>query len=188
MTSLFVETFYRYGDEDGDEAENLIWKTLAFDPAALSSDVLTQSFSYLFPKEDRDRPPIYVSTFLIDDPGVQLLNQQYRGQDKPTNVLSFGYFSTPLTPSGLASMNPVVPLLLGDLVFSYSRIHTQALEQQKIFKNHFTHLLVHGLLHLLGYNHISEDEALVMEGLERDILTQFGVKDPYSAEGEAFKP
>lgn len=106
-----------------------------------------------------------VSVVLGDDAFVQGLNKQYRGKDKPTNVLSF--------PQELP--------MLGDIVLAHETIMRDAKEQDKSFKDHLTHLLVHGLLHLLGHDHEEDDEAEIMESLEIEILSLMGVKNPYES-------
>jgi probable rRNA maturation factor len=104
-----------------------------------------------------------VSVVLADDDFVQNLNREYRGQDKPTNVLSF----------------PQDPPMLGDIVLAYETVAREAAEQDKSFDQHLTHLLVHGLLHLLGFDHEVDDEAEEMEALEVQILKDMGIKNPY---------
>ncbi|HDG9767435.1 rRNA maturation RNase YbeY [Acinetobacter nosocomialis] len=102
------------------------------------------------------------------------LNLQYREKDKPTNVLSF--------PSDIPE--EVLPMLdalpLGDLVICIPVVLQEALEQKKTAQNHFAHLLVHGVLHLLGYDHeISDEDAEEMEGLEIEILAKLNIANPY---------
>ncbi|AZB90048.1 rRNA maturation RNase YbeY [Acinetobacter pittii] len=104
----------------------------------------------------------------------QQLNLQYREKDKPTNVLSF--------PSDIPE--EVLPMLdalpLGDLVICIPVVLQEALEQKKTAQNHFAHLLVHGVLHLLGYDHETSDEdAEEMEGLEIEILAKLNISNPY---------
>ncbi|TPV60639.1 rRNA maturation RNase YbeY [Aestuariibacter sp. GS-14] len=99
----------------------------------------------------------------------QQLNNDYRGKDKPTNVLSFP-FECP----------PEVPLdLLGDLVICVPVIAQEAKEQHKPIAHHYAHMIVHGTLHLLGYDHIEDDEAEEMEALEILILAKLSIDDPY---------
>ncbi|GHC31596.1 endoribonuclease YbeY [Kushneria pakistanensis] len=98
------------------------------------------------------------------------LNHDYRGRDKSTNVLSFPFEA----PPGVA-----LPLL-GDLVISPHVVEREALEQHKRLEDHFVHMIVHGTLHLLGLDHIDDDEAEAMEQLERDILSTLGISDPYA--------
>lgn len=97
------------------------------------------------------------------------LNRDYRGKDKPTNVLSFPFE----TPPGIE-----LPLL-GDLVICHDIVVREAQEQYKSIQAHYAHLVIHGCLHLLGHDHIDDQEAEQMEALERTLLTQFGITDPY---------
>lgn len=113
-----------------------------------------------------------VTLLLTDDAAVRELNARFRDKDSPTNVLSF-----PAPP------NPEKHL--GDVALAFGVCAREAGEQGKPLGHHLQHLVVHGVLHLLGYDHMSEDEAEAMEGLERVILAGLGVPDPYAAsEGE----
>jgi probable rRNA maturation factor len=122
-----------------------------------------------------DRPPerLEISLLLTDDAQVRQLNRDYRHKDKPTNVLSFPALDddTPIPPEG--------PVLLGDVIIARETTEREAYEESKSLKNHLSHLVVHGVLHLLGYDHIEDDEAEEMESLERSILGALGVPDPY---------
>lgn len=111
-----------------------------------------------------------VSIVLTDDAEQRELNRQWRGIDKSTNVLSFPQ---------IAPFGPVSGLV-GDIILARETLEREAAEMGVSFDDHFTHLLVHGFLHLLGYDHIQDDEALVMEGLETKILATLGVADPYA--------
>lgn len=96
----------------------------------------------------------------------QSLNNDYRGKDYATNVLSFPY--------------EVEPVVAGDLVICATVVEREAAEQEKTLEAHYAHLIVHGILHLQGYDHeIGENEALLMENKERTILAQLGFSDPY---------
>lgn len=111
-----------------------------------------------------------ISIVLTGDAEQRQLNRQYRGMDKPTNVLSFPQ---------IAPFGPVAGLL-GDIILARETVEREAAEMGISFLDHFTHLVVHGFLHILGYDHIKDDEALVMEGLEIRILAALGVADPYN--------
>lgn len=112
-----------------------------------------------------------LSVVLTDDAHIRRLNGDWRAKDKPTNVLSFPAF--PAYGTG------ALPPLLGDIVLAYETIRDEAVEQAKSFEHHLTHLVVHGLLHLLGHDHLTDDEAEVMEGMERRILDDLAIPDPY---------
>ncbi|QDJ12527.1 rRNA maturation RNase YbeY [Mergibacter septicus] len=111
---------------------------------------------------------------IVDEAESQMLNHTYRGKDYPTNVLSFPFES----PSEVA-----LPLL-GDLVICRQVVEREALEQNKPILAHWAHMVVHGSLHLLGYDHIDDAEAEEMESLEQDIMQQLGFADPYASEKE----
>lgn len=116
---------------------------------------------------------IEAAIVLANDDLIQVLNREYREKDKPTNVLSF---------AGLDSDMPVPedgPYPLGDIILSYQTIAREAKEQDKFFKDHFLHMIVHGTLHLLGYDHEDEDEATIMESMEIRILEKMNIQNPY---------
>lgn len=119
-----------------------------------------------------------VSLLLTDDREIRSLNKTYRARDQATNVLSFpgqdlieGKANAPRAPG---------PVLLGDIAISFERLQAEASEQEKELVDHFAHLLVHGTLHLLGYDHGHDTEASVMEGLEASILKTLGFAAPYA--------
>ncbi len=114
-----------------------------------------------------------LSIRLVDLDESQALNFQYRGKDKPTNVLSFPFEMPPGIPEGELSH------LLGDLVICVPVVEQEAIEQNKSVLHHWAHLTIHGTLHLLGYDHIVESEAEIMEQLERDLLANLAIPDPY---------
>jgi probable rRNA maturation factor len=116
-----------------------------------------------------------LAVMLTDDAGIRTLNSNWRGIDKPTNVLSF----PALPPSG-ASGPDDAPRMLGDIAIAYQTTRQEADEEQKPFDHHLSHLAVHGFLHLIGYDHEQDDDAEDMETLERGILAQLGIPDPYS--------
>jgi len=119
----------------------------------------------------RARVELYV--VLTDDTEQQRLNSLFRGQDTPTNVLAF-----PAWEPGTRSP-PGAPLLLGDIVLAFETVVREAAEQAKPFADHLRHLIVHGVLHLLGHDHQTADAASMMESLETVILARLGVSDPY---------
>ena len=109
---------------------------------------------------------------IVDEPESHELNLNYRGKDRPTNVLSFP-FECP---------DEVELPLLGDLVICRQVVEREAQEQEKPLMAHWAHMVVHGSLHLLGYDHIEDDEAEEMESLETQIMTGLGFADPYLSE------
>ncbi|WP_439813670.1 rRNA maturation RNase YbeY [Zavarzinia sp. CC-PAN008] len=121
-----------------------------------------------------------LSLILTDDAEVAGLNQTWRDKAGPTNVLSF----PGLEPDEIADAEPGRPLLLGDVVVAFETTAREAVEQGKPLADHLRHLVVHGVLHLFGYDHLTEDEAGIMEPLETAVLSSLGVPDPY-AEGDA---
>ncbi len=106
---------------------------------------------------------------IVDRAESQSLNRDYRGKDKPTNVLSFPFEA----PEGIEID------LLGDLVICAPVVCAEAAEQKKSLHDHWAHMVIHGMLHLLGYDHISDDEAEQMESLETRLLAGLGIADPY---------
>src|SRR5262249_45711470 len=116
-----------------------------------------------------------LAILLTDDAGIRTLNNNWRGIDKPTNVLSF----PALQPS--ARRGPAdPPRMLGDIAIAYQTTRKQADEEQKPFDHHLSHLAIHGFLHLIGYDHEKDEQAETMEELEREILSQLGIPDPYA--------
>ena len=116
-----------------------------------------------------------LAIMLTDDAGIRTLNSNWRGIDKPTNVLSF----PALQPSGGAGPEDA-PRMLGDIAIAYETTRREADDEQRPFDHHLSHLAVHGFLHLIGYDHEKDDEAEVMEALETEILAQLGIPDPYA--------
>lgn len=112
-----------------------------------------------------------VSLLLCDDATIQQLNRDWRGLDRPTNVLSF-----PAPKGGPAHG----PRLLGDIAVAFETTRREAEAEGKPVADHLTHLVVHGYLHLIGYDHEVETEALQMEALETSILADLGIADPYA--------
>ena len=107
---------------------------------------------------------------IVDETESSKLNQQYRQKSGPTNVLSFPMDSPP----------EIKPRLLGDLVICAPVVAKEAKEQHKTLEAHYAHLTIHGMLHLLGYNHIEDDQAQIMEATEIGILHRLGYQNPYA--------
>ncbi|WP_417501637.1 rRNA maturation RNase YbeY [Marinobacter sp.] len=116
--------------------------------------------------------PSEVTIRIVDIEESQSLNHQYRGKDKPTNVLSFPFEA----PAGIT-----VPLA-GDLVICAPVVENEAKVQHKEPSAHWAHMVIHGMLHLQGYDHINDEDAEAMEALEIQLLAKFGFSNPYEAE------
>ncbi|BCE01918.1 rRNA maturation RNase YbeY [Marinicellulosiphila megalodicopiae] len=120
--------------------------------------------------------PVTVNIRIVDEHESQAVNFEYREKNKPTNILSFE-FDCPefIDPKE-------TDYLLGDLLICASIVNQEANEQNKPLNDHWAHIFIHGLLHLQGHDHIDEDEAIIMENLERQILAKFSIPDPYRQE------
>nr|WP_272210550.1 rRNA maturation RNase YbeY [Marinicella sp. W31]MDC2876444.1 rRNA maturation RNase YbeY [Marinicella sp. W31] len=128
---------------------------------------------YLTEQEGQPFPenPPELSLVFSDDAAIRDINAEWRDKDSATNVLSFPAF--PVFPGDMPGP------MLGDIVIAFETVAREAEVLEKSFDDHLTHLLVHGFLHLLGYDHIENDEAEVMEGLETRILATLDLSDPY---------
>ena len=124
---------------------------------------------------DADVGNAELAVMLTDDAGIRTLNRNWRGIDKPTNVLSF----PALAPSGRRGTDDA-PRMLGDIAIAYETTRKEADDEQKPFDHHLSHLAVHGFLHLIGYDHENDYDAEKMESLEQEILAQLGIPDPYA--------
>ena len=147
----------------------------AWRPAGVTDAMLKRSARAAFAAA----PPAPYGTYavtivLTDDEEMQELNRTWRGKDAPTNVLSF-------------PLNDEVsePGLLGDVVLAYETTLKEARDGNLALRDHVTHLVVHGLLHLLGFDHTEDEEAERMEDVERTALASLGIADPYAEAGEA---
>lgn len=112
-----------------------------------------------------------LSLLFTDDAHVRALNRDWRDKDRPTNVLSFPAFA-------VAPGDPLPPML-GDVVLAFETVRVEAELDGKPFDHHLSHLIVHGVLHLLGHDHEEDGEAEAMEALERAILARLAIPDPY---------
>ncbi|PHS29860.1 MAG: rRNA maturation RNase YbeY [Methylophaga sp.] len=125
-------------------------------------------------QEGTDSSDCELSIRLVDEQESAELNSTYRKKSGPTNVLSFPFDSS----------FPMEPRLLGDLIICTSIVEKEALEQNKTIQDHWAHMVVHGCLHLLAYDHMEDDEAEVMEALEVTILKTLLINDPYQDQGD----
>src|SRR6516164_3395501 len=124
---------------------------------------------------DADIADAELAVMLTDDSGIRTLNSNWRGIDKPTNVLSFPALQ-PQAPQRPGD----APRMLGDIAIAYETMRREADEEGKPFDHHLSHLAVHGFLHLIGYDHENDVDADAMEHLETEILAQLGIPDPYA--------
>lgn len=139
---------------------------LACDNADIPSEHQLLDWARLAWQSDK---PTEVTIRIVDATEMQVLNLQFRGKGKPTNVLSFPFEA----PAGIN-----IPLS-GDLVICAPVVAQEALEQYKDISSHWAHMVIHGMLHLQGYDHVEDTEAEEMESLETRLLAQIGVADPY---------
>ncbi|GAC1506645.1 MAG: rRNA maturation RNase YbeY [Bradyrhizobium sp.] len=146
------------------------WQT---EPGA--EDVIQRAIAAAAEIADADTGDAELAVMLTDDAGIRTLNSNWRGIDKPTNVLSF----PALQPTGPAGPDDA-PRMLGDIAIAYDTTRREADDEQKPFDHHLSHLAVHGFLHLIGYDHEKDADAEAMETLEREILAQLGIPDPYA--------
>lgn len=150
-------------DDERWHSENVDWETLL---SEIISDCLT-ALEFAATAE--------ISISLANDDVITPLNRDYRGKDSATNSLSFPCYEQDNIPAVPSPM----PLPLGDIIIAYDTMHREAIEQEKSFTNHVIHITIHGLLHLLGYDHIREEEAEEMESLEISLLEKFNIGNPY---------
>ncbi|MBW8903818.1 MAG: rRNA maturation RNase YbeY [Bradyrhizobium sp.] len=125
---------------------------------------------------DADTGGAELAVMLTDDTGIQTLNNNWRGIDKPTNVLSF----PALQPTGDSRADDDASRMLGDIAIAYETTRREADDEQKPFDHHLSHLAIHGFLHLIGYDHEKDQDAETMEALETEILMRLGIPDPYA--------
>ena len=140
------------------------WRT-----AANAEPVILRAVEAAAEMIDADTGDAELAIMLTDDAGIRTLNANWRGIDKPTNVLSF----PALQPTGAPA--PI----------AYETLRREADEEQKPFNHHLSHLAIHGFLHLVGYDHETDEDAEEMESLERRILAELGIPDPYANDRES---
>lgn len=148
------------------------WKRCGFSLRRQTREAIAEAISMEGFLDKHPGSQIEVSVLLTSDDRIRQLNKQFRGQDKATNVLSFSQYEN-------EKFNPQAPVALGDIILSYQTIEREAREQDKSFEHHYMHMLIHGLLHLIGYDHIEPNEAEEMEKLEIRILNEWNIENPY---------
>jgi probable rRNA maturation factor len=172
MTAARLRTVVRIDLDD--------WRLGIPKAEALCRKAVRSAWSYgrkaLDPTHTLSKPltdPVEVSVLLSDDRTVKALNKEHRTKDKPTNVLSF--------PGDLESLAPGSEVLLGDIILAWQTVRSEANREHKQTDAHMMHLVIHGVLHLLGYDHECEDDATIMERLEIKCMAHLGMPDPYAA-------
>ena len=157
------------------------WEQEISDISSLSSQVMETVVSYVKDNEEIDflssDKPLIVNLSLSNDTEIHTLNRDFRQMDKPTNVLSFANIDDPEFTS---EINYSDEIELGDIIIALETMQREAAEKNISLQNHFCHLLTHGLLHLLGFDHQEDDEAEYMEDFEVKILQQLNIANPYT--------
>jgi len=122
-----------------------------------------------------------ISIFLVSNQQIKKINQEFRNINKPTNVLTFGYLDEELIRN--SNLNAILKNnnyhFLGDIFFAFEKIKSEAIKEKKSFENHLTHLILHSMLHIIGFDHQNEQEAEVMESMEIKILNSLDIRNPY---------
>lgn len=157
-----------------------VWTACGFDVAAVSEEIFTAVLSYVKTHEEigflNAGKKICVNLSLSDDTEVRKLNREFRGLDKPTNVLSFANIDDEDFDNYIKISSEIE---LGDIIIAYETLSREAAEKQISLHDRFSHLLAHGLLHLLGFDHQEDEEAEYMEDFEINILRQLNISNPY---------
>lgn len=150
--------------------EDPAWSKKRLALSKLVDQVLLDTWKHI---KGKSKATPMVSLVFTNDKSIKKINKQFREKNKPTNVLSFQIWP------GVDELPPrEVPV--GDMVLALETIEREAKEMGISIKDHVTHLLIHGFLHLFGYDHMEDDEAEIMEGLEIKILKKMGIKNPYA--------
>lgn len=146
----------------------------------ISNEVMAQAFDYVQANEEIDffnlNKPINISLNLSNNTNVHKLNKKYRNKDKPTNVLSFANIDDEAFEDDLELFDEIE---LGDIIIAYETCCVEAEEKNISLAEHYAHLLTHGILHLLGFDHLEDDEAEYMESFEIQILKKLNINNPY---------
>lgn len=154
------------------------WESAGIELDDFAEAVIGVAISMAALPPELDNRDIEVCVVLTDDAEIHTLNRDYRGMDKATNVLSFANLDSDSVEHELAPED--MPFALGDVIIAWETMQREALEQHKKFEDHLRHMLIHGTLHLLGYDHMDDAEAQEMESLEIKILETMNVENPYA--------
>jgi probable rRNA maturation factor len=157
------------------EIEDPRWTVALPDIAAL----LERAIGFAVGEAASGSRPIEVGVRMVDDGTIAGLNRDWRGRDRPTNVLSFPIGDPVPVP------DPTLPWLIGDIVMAYETVTREALNDRKPLGHHVAHLAIHGALHLLGRDHESDEEAEAMEAAEVALLRRLDIPDPYAPDLQA---
>ena len=162
------------------DIEESKWSKAIADIAELAEKTKTVAFDYVMQHTDlallHSAKPININVCLSNDARVHQLNRDFRGMDKPTNVLSFANIDF----ADFSAENDLFPEIeLGDIIIAYETMLKESETENITLSAHFCHLLVHGFLHILGFDHITDDEAEYMESFEIAILHNLGIANPY---------
>ena len=154
------------------------WKKHLPDFEDISGAALDKTFNHLNSKLDllNTDKPFVITLTLVDDPHIRQLNKDYRNLDKPTNVLSFAMIDDENFEQNSAIFDEIE---LGDIIISLDTLQKEAKEKNISLSDHYSHLFVHGILHLLGYDHIDDTDADQMENIEINILKELKINNPY---------
>ena len=153
------------------------WQKLLPDAKDISEKVLAKVIEVVTPSFLQNKNEVLLNLELGNDAEIRELNSRFRDLDKPTNVLSFANIDDDDFVDARPDMKEVE---LGDIIIAAETMEEQSREQEIDFCDHYVHILVHGILHLLGYDHMEEDDRAEMEALEIRLLASFGIADPYA--------
>ena len=150
--------------------EHPAWSRKRLGLQKMSENVFSDTWKHI---KGKSKAAPMISVVYTNDAEIKKLNKKFRAKNKPTNVLSFQIWPVP-------SALPPIQIPAGDIVFAFETIEREAKEAGLSFKHHLTHLMVHGFLHLFGYDHMNDADAEIMEALEVKILRKMGIKNPYA--------
>ena len=142
----------------------------------LTKEVFAKVIDYLAPHWLKNKKSVSLNVALSDDQTIRELNMEFRNIDKPTNVLSFANIDDEEFATYLKRNDDIE---LGDIIISLQTMIAQSQEQEISLHDHYIHILIHGILHLMGYNHIEKEETIEMENLEIKLLKLFNIANPY---------
>lgn len=157
----------------------ILWETVLPNYQNLTSQITDLTVNFINDNDTLDftkNKQLIFNLCLSNDDEVHSLNKEFRGLDKPTNVLSFANIDSDDFEELISIHNEIE---MGDIIISLQTLQKEANEKNISLHNHFCHLLIHGVLHLLGYDHIEDHDAEIMEGYEIQILEKLNIANPY---------